>query len=97
MWFVYSPCASVGLYSSQYLCLVGVCGTDGHIHEGEFTSSFPVCSVRFGLNLISYLPFQQLIPGHEAVGSIVEVGKDVKDFALGDRCVADVGITVSTR
>ncbi|KAF8273130.1 NADP+-dependent D-mannitol dehydrogenase [Lactarius quietus] len=53
----------------------GVCGTDGHIHEGEFTSSFP------------------LIPGHEAVGSIVELGKDVKGFAIGDRCVADVGIT----
>jgi len=53
----------------------GVCGTDGHIHEGEFISSFP------------------LIPGHEAVGSIVEVGKNVKGFALGDRCVADVGIT----
>jgi hypothetical protein len=28
------------------------------------------------------------------VGSIVELGKDVKGFTLGDRCVADVGITV---
>ncbi|KAI9511620.1 NADP+-dependent D-mannitol dehydrogenase [Russula earlei] len=55
--------------------LKGVCGTDGHIHDGEFTSSFP------------------LIPGHEAVGHIVELGKDVKGFAIGDRCVADVGIT----
>jgi len=53
----------------------GVCGTDGHIHDGEFISTFP------------------LIPGHEAVGSIVELGKNVKGFALGDRCVADVGIT----
>src|ERR1700761_9428223 len=95
MWFVYSPCASVGVYSFQCPYSIGVCGTDGHIHEGEFTSSFPVCSVRFGLSLISNLPFQQLIPGHEAVGSIVELGKDVKDFAIGDRCVADVGVTVS--
>jgi threonine dehydrogenase-like Zn-dependent dehydrogenase len=43
----------------------------------------------------SYHLFQQLIPGHEAVGSVVELGKDVKDFAIGDRCVADVGVTVS--
>jgi len=53
----------------------GICGTDGHIHDGEFIAAFP------------------LIPGHEAVGSIVELGKDVKGFALGDRCVADVGVT----
>lgn len=53
----------------------GVCGTDGHIHEGEFISKFP------------------LIPGHEAVGTIVELGKNVKGFEIGDRCVADVGIT----
>ncbi|KAG5220668.1 N-terminal acetyltransferase complex catalytic [Salix suchowensis] len=37
----------------------------------------------------------QLIPGHEAVGTIVELGKNVKGFEIGDRCVADVGITVS--
>ncbi|KAF5345350.1 hypothetical protein D9758_008466 [Tetrapyrgos nigripes] len=53
----------------------GVCGTDGHIHDGEFIAKFP------------------LIPGHEAVGTVVELGKDVKDFKVGDRCVADVGIT----
>lgn len=55
----------------------GVCGTDGHIHEGEFIAKFP------------------LIPGHEAIGKVVEVGKNVKDFQLGDRVVADVGISVS--
>ncbi|KAJ6486893.1 chaperonin 10-like protein [Mycena sanguinolenta] len=53
----------------------GVCGTDGHIHDGEFISKFP------------------LIPGHEVIGTIVEMGKDVKGFSTGDRCVADVGIT----
>lgn len=53
----------------------GVCGTDAHIHEGEFISKFP------------------LIPGHEAVGNIVKMGKNVKGFEIGDRCVADVGIT----
>ncbi|KAG1759172.1 chaperonin 10-like protein, partial [Suillus occidentalis] len=55
--------------------LKGVCGTDGHIHEGEFISKFP------------------LIPGHEAIGKVVEMGKDVKGFEIGDRCVADVGLT----
>lgn len=39
----------------------------------------------------------QLIPGHEAIGNVVEVGKNVKDFQLGDRVVADVGISVSFR
>ncbi|KNZ82272.1 L-threonine 3-dehydrogenase [Termitomyces sp. J132] len=53
----------------------GVCGTDQHIHHGEFISKFP------------------LIPGHEAIGSVVKIGKNVKGFELGDRCVADVGIT----
>ncbi|KAF8222407.1 hypothetical protein L208DRAFT_1322832, partial [Tricholoma matsutake] len=52
-----------------------VCGTDQHIHHGEFISKFP------------------LIPGHEAIGSVVKLGKNVKDFSIGDRCVADVGIT----
>ncbi|KAH9835287.1 NADP+-dependent D-mannitol dehydrogenase [Rhodofomes roseus] len=53
----------------------GVCGTDGHVHEGEFIASFP------------------LIPGHEVVGVIAEIGKNVKGFAKGDRCVADPGVT----
>lgn len=38
----------------------------------------------------------QLIPGHEAIGTIVKMGKNVQGFELGDRCVADVGITVSS-
>lgn len=53
----------------------GVCGTDGHIHDGEFIAQFP------------------LIPGHEAVGKVVELGKNVKGFSVGDRCAADVGIS----
>jgi len=49
----------------------GVCGTDLHIHEGEFIAKFP------------------LIPGHECVGEIAALGKDVKGFELGQRVVAD--------
>jgi len=37
-----------------------------------------------------------LIPGHESIGKIVEMGKNVKGFDIGDRCVADVGITCDT-
>jgi len=50
----------------------GVCGTDLHIHEGEFIAKFP------------------LIPGHEVVGEVHAFGKNVKDFKIGDRVVADV-------
>ncbi|TFY59362.1 hypothetical protein EVG20_g7822 [Dentipellis fragilis] len=52
----------------------GICGTDGHIHGGEFIATFP------------------LIPGHEVVGRIARVGKNVKDFAVDDRCVADPSV-----
>ncbi|KAJ8509385.1 hypothetical protein ONZ45_g8439 [Pleurotus djamor] len=34
-----------------------------------------------------------LIPGHEVVGVIEQVGKSVKEFSPGDRCVADNSIT----
>lgn len=49
----------------------GVCGTDLHIHEGEFIAKFP------------------LIPGHECVGVVAAMGKDVKGFQIGERVVAD--------
>jgi len=58
--------------------ICGVCGTDAHIHEGEFVAKFP------------------LIPGHEAVGHIIDMGKNVKGFEVGDRIVADVGQTCGT-
>ncbi|MBW0529330.1 hypothetical protein O181_069045 [Austropuccinia psidii MF-1] len=55
--------------------MCGVCGTDQHIHEGEFISKFP------------------LIPGHEVIGQIIAIGKDVKNVQVGDRVVCDVGET----
>ncbi|KAJ7432896.1 chaperonin 10-like protein [Mycena galericulata] len=33
-----------------------------------------------------------LIPGHEIVGTISQIGKSVTGFSIGDRCVADNGI-----
>lgn len=32
-----------------------------------------------------------LIPGHEGVGTVVEMGKNVEGFKIGDRVAADVG------
>jgi len=52
----------------------GVCGTDSHVHSGEFITKFP------------------LIPGHEVVGTIADLGKNVKGFSKGDRVVGDPSI-----
>ncbi|ETW75840.1 hypothetical protein HETIRDRAFT_156927 [Heterobasidion irregulare TC 32-1] len=52
----------------------GICGTDSHIHGGEFIAKFP------------------LIPGHEVVGRIARVGKNVVGFSPEDRVVADPSI-----
>ena len=45
---------------------VGICGTDLHIHEGDFNAVFP------------------LIPGHELVGVIDQLGVGVSGLALGE-------------
>ncbi|KAJ3011708.1 hypothetical protein NUW54_g2080 [Trametes sanguinea] len=52
----------------------GVCGTDQHVHEGEFIAAFP------------------LIPGHEIVGEIADLGKNVSGFTRGDRVVGDPSV-----
>jgi|tagenome__1003787_1003787.scaffolds.fasta_scaffold20735756_1 D-arabinitol dehydrogenase (NADP+) len=46
---------------------VGVCGTDLHIHEGDFNAVFP------------------LIPGHELVGVVDQVGDGVTRLRLGEQ------------
>ncbi|MFC4224669.1 zinc-dependent alcohol dehydrogenase family protein [Lysinibacter cavernae] len=45
----------------------GICGTDLHIHEGDFYAAFP------------------LIPGHEVVGVVSEIGADVTTLTVGQR------------
>ncbi|OZM77464.1 zinc-dependent alcohol dehydrogenase family protein [Pseudonocardia sp. MH-G8] len=49
----------------------GVCGTDGHLHDGQFDPVYP------------------LIPGHEIVGDVDEVGTGVTDLRAGRRVVVD--------
>jgi D-arabinitol dehydrogenase (NADP+) len=46
---------------------VGLCGTDLHIHEGDFNAVFP------------------LIPGHELVGVVDQLGEGVTRFRLGEQ------------
>jgi hypothetical protein len=94
--------------------MLGVCGTDQHIHHVSISIRFPNgCSdhlqmhfrgssspsfpyvIRLNTCVLAIESSSQLIPGHEAIGSVVKMGRNVKGFAIGDRCVADVGITVS--
>ncbi|MEV7969953.1 zinc-dependent alcohol dehydrogenase family protein [Sphaerisporangium sp. NPDC088356] len=51
--------------------MAGVCGTDLHLHDGEFGPTYP------------------LIPGHEFVGEIEEVGSAVSGLSPGQRVVVD--------
>jgi D-arabinitol dehydrogenase (NADP+) len=53
---------------------VGVCGTDLHIHEGDFNAVFP------------------LIPGHELVGVIDQLGEGVTRFALGEQVTVNPNV-----
>ncbi len=46
---------------------VGVCGTDLHIHEGDFNAVFP------------------LVPGHELVGVVDQLGEGVERFGIGEQ------------
>ena len=51
----------------------------GRAHEGSYSSQ-----------RLAHRPGQfPLIPGHETVGVIAAMGKDVKGFKLGERVVAD--------
>jgi D-arabinitol dehydrogenase (NADP+) len=51
--------------------VTGVCGTDLHIHRGEFLSGYP------------------LVPGHELVGEVAEVGEGVTGLQAGQPVTAD--------
>lgn len=53
----------------------GVCGTDLHIHDGDFYAAFP------------------LIPGHEIVGTIAEVGEQTAGFEVGQRVTVNPNIS----
>ena len=58
---------------------VGICGSDLHYYEAG----------RIG-NFIVETPF---VLGHEAGGTVVEVGKNVKNLKVGDRVALEPGKT----
>lgn len=53
---------------------VGICGTDLHIHQGDFNAVFP------------------LIPGHELVGVIDQLGEGVTRFAVGEQVTVNPNV-----
>ncbi len=53
---------------------VGLCGTDLHIHNGDFNAVFP------------------LIPGHELVGTVDELGVGSTRFSLGEQVTVNPNI-----
>lgn len=57
---------------------VGICGSDVHYYENGRIGDFVVNG--------------PLILGHESSGQIIAVGKDVKDFKVGDRVALEPGV-----
>ena len=53
---------------------VGLCGTDLHIHEGDFNAVFP------------------LVPGHELVGVVDQVGDGVDRVRLGEQVTVNPNV-----
>jgi D-arabinitol dehydrogenase (NADP+) len=53
---------------------VGVCGTDLHIHEGDFNAVFP------------------LIPGHELVGVVEQLGPGVTGLRVGEQVTVNPNV-----
>jgi L-iditol 2-dehydrogenase len=65
---------------------VGLCGTDAHIFAGHANYN----TDEYG----QPIPFEvdPQILGHEISGVVEEVGRQVKDLAIGDRVVIDQGL-----
>jgi L-iditol 2-dehydrogenase len=59
---------------------VGVCGTDAEIYEGSM--------VYFRTGIARY----PVVPGHEWVAEVIEVGENVEDFHPGERVVGECSI-----
>jgi threonine dehydrogenase-like Zn-dependent dehydrogenase len=65
--------------------LGGICGTDIHILGIEQST--------YQLNFVS----TPGVPGHEIVGSITEVGKNIKNISVGDRVLIDEVLSCEVR
>jgi L-iditol 2-dehydrogenase len=69
---------------------VGLCGTDFHIFEGHANYQ----TDRRG-RPIALREAPQVL-GHEIAGTLLEVGRDVRDLAVGDAVVLDQGLNCSS-
>lgn len=69
---------------------VGLCGTDFHIYEGRANYNTDAAG------RVIPLSEQPQILGHEMAGTVVEVGKEVRDLKPGDRVIADQGLNCSS-
>ncbi len=63
----------------------GICGSDPKILEGTVGAAFPAGAIGGPLAVTPMRPGVKIL-GHEASGTIVEIGKDVKgDFKIGQK------------
>lgn len=70
---------------------VGICGSDVHLYAGHINWHVDATGRTIPLSE------SPQILGHEIVGTVVEIGTDVRDLAPGDRVVVDQGINCSSR
>lgn len=71
--------------------VVGVCGSDLHIHDGTMNFNFDSHGRPRPLSK------SPQILGHEIAGTVVEIGSEVTDLSVGDRVVVDQGINCASR
>jgi L-iditol 2-dehydrogenase len=69
---------------------VGLCGTDFHIFEGHGNYNTNDRGERVPLTV------EPQILGHEIAGIVEEVGRDVRDLAVGDTVIVDQGINCAS-
>ena len=70
---------------------VGICGTDAHIFSGHANYNTDAAGKTVPLSV------QPQILGHEISGQVAEVGREVRDLAVGNRVVIDQGLNPTDR
>ena len=68
--------------------VAGVCGTDLHLHHGEWRHPPRAGEAHLVDGELS-CPTLPLIPGHEIVGEVVAAGPGVTDVRVGERVTLD--------
>lgn len=71
----------------------GICGSD--LSMSKDPCRFVAVAEKAGYPLAVFDPRRPVVLGHEYAGTVVDTGKDVTDFAVGDR-VAGIGVSTET-